>query len=181
MLPVYLDARRKHCEDREASRARATGEQRKEWRAMVDRHGNERANILGGSWRGKRDLLNATRSVLAARQAQEKAAVRERQQRERAALRREMGSFPSYEDWLARRDREQADRWRYRERRSATIEGATLEQPVQRDIRSFGAVLDGPRVHYHRAGSRRPSFTDHGKTIDIYDSRTRESVLAALP
>ena len=25
-----------------------------------------------------------------------------------------------------------------------------------------------------------PPFTDHGKTIDIYDSRTRESVLAAL-
>ena len=41
-------------------------------------------------------------------------------------------------------------------------------------------MLDGRRVHYHRAGSRRPSFTDHGKRIDIYDNRTRESVLAAL-
>jgi sugar phosphate isomerase/epimerase len=180
MLTVYLGARRKHCEDREASRARATGEQRKEWRAMVDRHRNERANILRGSWRGKRDLLNATRSVLAARQAQEKAALRERQQLERAALRRDTGPFPSYEDWLARRDRDQADRWRHRERRPATIEGATFEQPTVRDIRAFTAVLDGRRVHYHLARSRRPSFTDHGKTIDIYDSRTRESVLAAL-
>ncbi len=147
---------------------------------MVDRHRNERADILGGSWRGKRDLLNATRSVLAARQAQEKAALRERQQLERAALRRETGPFPSYEDWLARRDRDQADRWRNRERRPATIEGATFEQPTVRDIRAFTAVLDGRRVHYHLARSRRPSFTDHGKTIDIYDSRTRESVLAAL-
>jgi hypothetical protein len=41
-------------------------------------------------------------------------------------------------------------------------------------------VLDGARVHYHFAGLRRPAFTDHGKTIDIYDSRSRESVLAAL-
>ena len=49
-----------------------------------------------------------------------------------------------------------------------------------RDIRAFGAVLAGAKVHYHRAGSRRPSFSDHGKRIDIYDSRTRESVLAAL-
>ena len=179
-LRIYLDARRKHYEDREAGRARATGEQREEWREMVGRHRNERADILGGSWRGKRDLLNATRSVLAARQAQEKAAVRERQQRERAALRREMGPFPSYEDWLARRDRDQADRWRNRERQPATIEGATFEQPTVRDIRAFTAVLDGRRVHYHLARSRRPSFTDHGKTIDIDDSRTRESVLAAL-
>jgi len=84
-LRVYLDARRKHYEDREAKRARATGEQRKNWRDMVDRHRNERADILGGAWRGKRDLLNATRSVLAARQAQEKASLRERLQQERAA------------------------------------------------------------------------------------------------
>jgi hypothetical protein len=179
-LRIYLDARRQHYEDREARRARATGEQRKNWREMVDRHRNERADILGGSWRGKRDLLNATRSVLAARQAQEKASLRERQQQERAGLRREMGPFPSYEDWLARRNRDQADRWRYRDRRPATIEGATFEQPIVRDIRAFGALLDGASVHYHRAGSRRPSFTDHGKAIDIYDSRTRESVLAAL-
>jgi len=179
-LPVYLNERRKHYQDRDARRARATGEQRKKWREMVDRHRNERADILRGSWHGKRDLLNATRSVLAARQAQEKAALRERQQRERAALRREMGPFPSYEDWLARRDRDQADGWRHRERRPATIEGATFEPPTVRDIRAFGAVLDGAKVNYHRAGSRRPSFTDHGKTIDIYDSRSRESVLAAL-
>jgi hypothetical protein len=179
-LPVYLDARRKHYEDREARRVRATGEQRKKWRAMVDRHRNERTDILRGPWRGKRDLLNATRSVLAARQAQEKATLRERQQLERAALLREMGPFPSYEDWLARRDRDQADRWRHRERRPATIEGATFEQPTVRDIRAFTTVLDGRKVHYHLAQSRRPSFTDHGKTIDIYDSRTRESVLAAL-
>jgi hypothetical protein len=179
-LPVYLEERRKHHQDRDARRARTTGEQRNKWREMIDRHRNERADILRGSWRGKRDLLNATRSVLAARQAQEKAALRERQQRDRAALGREMGPFPSYEDWLARRDRDQAERWRHRERRPATIEGATFEQPAVRDIRAFGAVLDGARVHYHRAGSGRPSFTDHGKTIAIYDSRSRESVLAAL-
>ena len=44
-LRVYLDARRKHYEDREARRARATGEQRRKWRDMVDRHRNERADI----------------------------------------------------------------------------------------------------------------------------------------
>ncbi len=179
-LRVYLDERREHYRERESRRARATREQRGEWRDLADRHRKERADIFRGSWRGKGDLLNATRSVLAARQAQEKAAVRERQQLERAALRREQGRFPSYEDWLARRDRDQADRWRYRDRRPATIEGATFEQPAARDIRAFTAVLDGRKVHYHLAGSRRTAFTDHGKTIDIHASRNRESVLAAL-
>jgi hypothetical protein len=179
-LGAYLDARRKHYQEREARRAQAAHEQRQNWRELVDRHRHERADILRGSWRGKGDLLNAIRSVLAAREAQEKAAVRERQQLTRAKLRRETGPFPSYEDWLARRDRDQADRWRHRERRPATIEGATFEQPTVRDIRAFTAALDGRRVHYYLAGSRRPSFTDHGKTIDIYDSRSRESVLAAL-
>jgi MobA/VirD2-like, nuclease domain/Large polyvalent protein-associated domain 7/TraI-like middle domain/RepB DNA-primase C-terminal helical domain len=179
-LRVYLDERREHYREREARRARATHEQRGEWRDLADRHRKQRADIFRGSWRGKGDLLNATRSVLAARQAQEKAAVRERQQMERAALRLEQGPFPSYEDWLARRDRDQADRWRHRDRRPSTIEGATFEQPAALDIRAFTAVLDGGRVHYRLAGSRRAAFTDHGKAIDIHASRNRESVLAAL-
>jgi hypothetical protein len=177
---VYLDERRKHDQERQARRVRASSEQCREWNDLTNRHRKERADVLGGSWRGKGDLLNATRSVLAARQAQEKASVRERQRLARAALCRDTGPFPSYENWLERRDRDQADRWRHRERRPATIEGPTFEQPTVRDIRAFTAVLDGRRVHYHLARSRRPSFTDHGKTIDIDDSRTRESVLAAL-
>jgi Large polyvalent protein-associated domain 7/RepB DNA-primase C-terminal helical domain len=179
-LRVYLDERREDYRERESRRARATREQRGEWRDLADRHRKERADIFRGSWRGKGDLLNATRSVLAARQAQDKAAVRERHQLERAALRREQARFPAYEDWLARRDRDQADRWRHRDRRPATIEGATFEQPTARDIRAFTAVLDGRKVHSHLAGSRRAAFTDHGKTINIHASRNRESVLAAL-
>jgi hypothetical protein len=179
-LRAYLDERREHYLERDSRRARATYEQRGEWRDLADRHRKERADIFRGSWRGKGDLLNATRSVLAARQAQQKAAVRERQQLERAALRREQGRFPSYEDWLARRDCDQADRWRHRDRRPATIEGATFEQPAARDIRAFTAVLDGRKVHYHLVGLRRAAFTDHGKTIDIHASRNPESVLAAL-
>ena len=92
-LRVYLDERREHYRERDARRARATREQRGEWRDLADHHRKERADIFRGSWRGRGDLLNATRSVLAARQAQEKAAVRERQQLERAALRRERGGF----------------------------------------------------------------------------------------
>ena len=59
--------------------------------------------------------------------------------------------------------------------------GTEVEPPAPRDIRAFSAVVDGSRVHYHSTGSRGgPAFTDRGRTIDIYDTGRRESVLAAL-
>ena len=56
---------------------------------MVDRHRRERAEFFRRSWKGQQILLNAARSVMAAQQAKEKAALRERQKLERAQLRRE--------------------------------------------------------------------------------------------
>jgi hypothetical protein len=180
-LMLYVQVRKKHYEERGNNRARSVARQREQWRLLADRHRRERADIFRGSWKGKGALLNATRSVLAARQAQEKAALRERQQLARAARRWEKGRFPSYEEWLRERHRSLAEQWRHRERRPATIEGATFEPPAPLDIRAFSAVRDGWKVHYHRSGSRgAPAFTDRGQTIDIYDSQRRESVLAAL-
>ena len=125
--------------------------------------------------------LNALRSVTAARQAQDKAALRERQQLERATLGRERGPFPTYEQWLATRDRDAAQEWRHRVRHPATIEGGTHEQPAVRDIRDFRARIDGLRVSYFGEGARdRPAFTDNGRRIEIFNSRDRTSVLAAL-
>ena len=137
--------------------------------------------MFRGSWKGKGDALNALRSLTAARQAQEKADLGDRQKLERVAERRARERFPSYEEWLARFDRNTADKWRHRTRRPATVEGATFAPPTPRDIRAVTAVLDRDRVHYHLPGSRRaPAFTDRGKTIDIHDGRSREAVLAAL-
>ena len=119
--------------------------------------------------------MNATRSLLASRQAQEKAAVGERQQLERAALRREGGRFPSYEDWLASRDRDQADQWRHRDRRPAIIEGATFEQPAAWDIRAFTAVIDGRKVGLRLVGSRRAGRPERGPGIAIHAAGTRGS------
>jgi hypothetical protein len=136
--------------------------------------------MFGGSWKGRGALLNATRSVVAARQAQEKADLKERHKLEREALRQDRGRFPTYEEWLGT-SRTTADRWRHRERRPASIEGQTFNEPAVRDIRTFAATVDGWRVHYRMTGTRgSPAFTDHGKRIDIHDSGRPESVLAAL-
>jgi hypothetical protein len=180
LLASYLEQRQRFREER-AKSAAYEGHQRAEWRRLLDRQRQERAHILRGSWKGKGDLLNTLRSLTATQQAQEKADLRDRHKRERAAMARDRGRFPSYEDWLARSDRQAADEWRHRPRRPVTIEGSRFDQPTPRDIRAVTAVLDGGRVHYHLARSgRAPAFTDRGKTIDIHQGRNREAVLAAL-
>jgi hypothetical protein len=179
-LGSYIAERHAHAATT-TRREQMTARHRQEWRDLAERHRSERADIFRGSWGGKGDLLNALRSVTAARQAQENSELRDQQTPERAALKREQGFFPSYEQWLGARNRDAADEWRHRVRRSATIEGPTFKTPAPHDIRAARAVVDGWKVNYYMAGSRRaPSFTDRGKTIDIHDSRSRESVHAAL-
>jgi hypothetical protein len=173
----YIEARRRHYGERVARRE----QQREERGRMAARHRQERTDIFRGSWKGRGALLNAARSLLAARQAQERAEQRDRQKLERGELHRDRGRFPSYEEWLRQRDHKLAQEWRHRERRPAGIEGPTFERPIPQDIRAFAAVVQGWHVHYRRVGERgSPAFTDRGREIDIYDSTRRESVLAAL-
>ncbi|HZL18531.1 MAG TPA: TraI/MobA(P) family conjugative relaxase [Polyangia bacterium] len=177
----YIEARRRHYGDRVAKREQNADQQREDRRRMAARHRQERTEIFRGSWKGRGALLNATRSVLAARQAQERAEERDRQKLERGELHRDRGRFPSYEEWLHQKDQDLAQGWRHRERRPAGIEGSTFERPTRQDIRAFAALVQGWHVHYRRVGERgSPAFTDRGREIDIYDSNQRGSVLAAL-
>jgi hypothetical protein len=175
----YERERRSHEAERVAKRARFVQQQREDYRRTAERHRSERAEVFQRSWKGRRDLLNATRSVLAVQQAKEKAALRDRQRLERAQHRRDE-KFPAFKVWLADRNPELAQEWRYRDRRPATIEGPAFDEPTACDIRAFDAVIDGAQVHYRRQGARAaPAFTDRGRIIDIRDIRP-ESVLAAL-
>jgi hypothetical protein len=176
----YIEERARHERERVASRDGLAARQREASRRLAERHRQDRAEVFSRSWKGQRDLLSATRSVLAAEQAQEKAALRDRQKLEQAALRREEWSFRPFKSWLAERRPELAQEWRYRDRRPPTIEGPEFEQPSPRDIRAFEAIVDGPQVQYRLKGMcSGPAFTDRGRIIDVQDMR-RESVLAAL-
>jgi hypothetical protein len=179
-LGSYIAERHAHAATT-ARREQMTARHRQAWKDLIERQRTERADTFRGSWTGKGELLNALRSVTAARQAQEKAELRDQQTLERAALKREQGVVPTYEQWLGARNRDAAEEWRHRERRPASIEGPTVKMPAPHDIRAARAVVDGWKVNYYMAGSRdAPSFTDRGKMIDIHDSRSRESVHAAL-
>lgn len=78
---------------------------------------------------------------------------RDQQKPERARLLLGQPRFPVFKDWLAGKNPDLAQQWRYRERRAATLEGATSQEPVPRDIRAFD-VVDGGIVHYRLAGKK---------------------------
>jgi hypothetical protein len=178
---TFAQGRARHHEERAARWQDFRNRQCDDWRQMVDRHRCEREGIFQGSWRGRGNLLNATRSQLAARQAREKADLRDQQKLERVRQQQEQTRFPAFKEWLALKNPELAQQWRYRERRAPTLEGPTFEPPVPRDIRDFEATVDGGVVHYRLSGRRgSPAFTDRGRVIEIGDSERRETVLAAL-
>jgi hypothetical protein len=83
----YIEARRRHYGERGAKREQL----REEGRRMAARHWRERTEIFRGSWKGRGALLNAARSMLAARQAQERAEQRDRQKLERGEPHRDRG------------------------------------------------------------------------------------------
>ena len=119
--------------------------------------------------------------MLAARQAQEKAELRDQQKLERASYARSTADSRASKSGCPRgapSSRRNGDTGSDGRRR---IEGPTFEPPTPRDIRAFKPVVDGGNVHYHLVGERgAPAFTDRGKVIDIRDSHRRETVLAAL-
>jgi hypothetical protein len=179
---TYAVEREKHYADRTRERDQLREQQRVRWQETLDRQREERREALDRDWRGQGAALNGFRSMLAARQAQEKAALKERQQLEREQLRERFPRWPPFEEWLRARGAPQlADEWRFRERTPPRIIGEGDDLPRARDIRAFAPEVRGWEVSYHRvdAPERAPCFSDHGREIRIYDLR-RDSVLAAL-
>ena len=177
-----------------AARADPDAGRRAETRAVRERHDAERAalgaahreqrdalwrSVPPGGWRGRGGELNARRSLLAARQAGERAALLERQRRERALARR--GFSESSED--ESRSAEQSgptDRRRARLIALIVLEDEAAVRP--RDIRDFVAVVYGRRVDYRRADDPDgpAGFADRGHEIAVYAERDRDTVRAAL-
>lgn len=182
----YIGARKAHYAEKRASRLDLDARHWQEWQQLVERHRTRRRELLQGNWRGRGAQLNAMRSVIAAEQAAEKAALKEKHKRERDNLRKRFPPFFDFEQWLRMRARDDlAEQWRYRASIDDTprIEGEGDSEPRARDIRDYvHEIVDG-YVFYYAAGGGGGggvSFVDKGKSIDIHDWRNRDSVLAAL-
>lgn len=179
--PRYAAERRAHQDSRERDRQLFEGRTRAEWSTLLGRQRQERRQTLTGDWQGKGAALNALRSIVAARQAQEKAAVKERHRRERRQWRERHAPWPAFEDWLRLQNPTLADEWRFRERAPAVLTGDSAQPATPRDIRAFSAEAQGWQVLYRAIGhgSSRPAFVDRGRQISVYDFEPG-SVLAAL-
>lgn len=158
-----------------------------ERKALAFRQKAERTHILSGDWRGKGDLLNAMRSVLAAQQAAAKLDLREQHKAERQAMQQQHRPYPTYEQFLRERGgQELAERWRYKDspdKQPCIITGKTAQQIPPRDIRDFEHRIVGREVSYRLrgAGGFGPeAFIDRGKNIAVLDYKSPAAVTAAL-
>ena len=135
-----------------------------------------------GGWRGLGGELNAQRNLLAARQAGERAALLERQRRERAQWGTDFSSDERWSDerGLAEPTGPPAGR---RARLIALIaleEETVALRPL--DTRALVAVIYGRRVDYRRADDPAgpAGFVDRGREIAVFAERDRDTVRAAL-
>lgn len=154
---------------------------------LATRQKAERNHLFSGDWRGKGDLLNAMRSVVAAQQAAQKLELREQHKAERTAQQQAHPAYPSYEQYLRQHNApDLAEKWRYQaqpERQPCKITGQTVTPIPPRDIRDFEHRITGREVSYRLkgAGGYGPeAFVDRGKNIAVLDSKSPAAVLAAM-
>ncbi|HGO6081602.1 TPA: TraI/MobA(P) family conjugative relaxase [Burkholderia cenocepacia] len=185
----YIAARRAHYQAKEATKTRLSEKHELERQGVAKQQRAERGNVTAGTWRGKGDLLNARRSVLAAEQAAMRLRMQDRQRGERRRFQERFRPFPTYEEWLRVEESPQAaDEWRYRDHQlddvPCRIVGEIRVDPVEtrrrKDLRDFVAEIYGDRVAYHLLGQPSPAFVDRGDRIDVHHADDDAAILAAL-
>ena len=175
VVTEYAAARSAHYSDRHAQRAILRDQQGAECRGLMTRQRADRGQLAAAH--PPHPIMMASRSVLAAKHAREKAELRDRQRKERQRL---TGRFPTLDEWLRHNgltDDLAHMRGRYRGSILGIEDGDESAQP--RDIRAFVAEVHGSAVDYHR-GDRRAVFTDLGRRIDVHDVRDQDGLTAAL-
>lgn len=188
-LAEYRTALRQYRAEKEAAQTAQRAAHRAEHTKQCQEFRAERAGLnKGAQWSGA--ALNVARSLLAADHAKRRAALSERQKRQRNELRQRFGNRLTYEEFLkARGDEQLAENWRYRQSATQTAsicgDGEALLQRC--DIRDFIAEVQYSgkegiaAIHYHaKYTPDRISFTDRGRRIDIWQQQDEAAILAAL-
>lgn len=128
---TFISGRKAHYAAKNTATLELRKHQEAERQQLAAQQKTKREAILKGSWKGKGDLLNAMRSILAAEQAAEKAGVKEGHQQAWKQLRKQYRPFPDYEQWLRQQQQpELANRWRYLNGDPQRINGDTTEPPT---------------------------------------------------
>ena len=135
-------------------------------------HVAERADVIKGSWRGKGDLRNTLVSVLAAKQAAEKLALRERHQDERAALHARYVPLPQYQAWQQQP--------RLLAPVAAMPRSSARPERLSTTMLALTHSADRRGIAYRDKG--RELFIDQGRTLAVvnHESQTSMQIAAAL-
>lgn len=180
----YHAAREVHQRHKRAATQARRDAQAAEREALRAAHRRQRdalwRSVPPGGWRGRGTELNRQRSLLAARQAAERAALLEHQRRARMHAQAQWGHFPTDEDWLTAQTTGPAHR-------RARLIALRLEEEETlvlhaRDIRGFVAIVYGRRVDYRRADAPDgpAGFVDRGREIIVQAEHDETAVRAAL-
>lgn len=181
---IYIAGRKAHHSAKKTATEELHEQQDAERRHLLMKQKAHRDDVLKGDWKGRRALWNARQSILAAEQAGEKAALKERHRAERRQLRLQYQPYPDLEEWQQHRLEGAPEQRGHPASEAPRIEGDEAGPPTLRDIRDYVPEVHGQHVHYtyiEEAGlGGRAAFVDRGRAIDIHDWRNRDSVLAAL-
>ena len=171
----YATARSAHYADRHEQRAILREQHDAKYRGLMTRQRAEREQLAAAH--PPHAIMIASRSVLAAKHAREKAELRDKHRKERQRL---TGGFPALDEWLQRNGRTD-DLAQVRGKYRGSILGTEGhgEQAQPRDIRAFLADVRGSAVEYHRR-DHRAVFTDLGRRIEVHDCRDPDGLTAAL-
>lgn len=178
----YRLERERHFADKKAGVVSLRAKHRAAFEAMRLGQRAQRAQSFQRDWRGRGQMLNVMRSLLAAEQARARATLREEQDLERTALRRRIGRFPDFEEWLLARGKgDHAALWRHRQPIMPVLSpdpAATDHRPAPTgDIRGFtgmvvcGAVFYAPSTR-RLLRIRKAAFVDRvNRRVDSMASR----------
>lgn len=181
---TYIQSRRAHFSGRNAAQLALSKRHDRDRKLLGEEQRLRREEFFASDWKGRGELLNAFRSVLAAQQAAAKAALKDRHKSDRALLRQQYGAFADFESWLRQQGFiDQADAWRYRGSAFLILSGETSVPAVVRDIRFFDAKIHNGAVHYYRRDGAKDcaaAFVDSGRKIQVQDADDTDSILAAM-
>ena len=183
----YVEARATYEETKRAARAKLEKELLEDEERLRNRHREEREKILDQRSREERSAaLHLQRSLRAFDHATEKAELRENTRLSRRAFQDAYPQFPAFQVWIE--DPELALLWhRRRRRRPCIMPGKeprrdTVPRPKY-DIRDYHPREVDGWILYATAQQRargETAFVDRGQRIDINDSKSEASILAAL-
>jgi hypothetical protein len=139
----------------------------------------DRDRLYQENWKGRGDLLNTWRSVMAAKHASERADLKDRIEKEREPLSEQYPRYNDYKTWCQNNDQAISFPSSRKPRQQiGTYDGDKDVKKVQ-DIRSYTHEIHGREVHYKKENTNSTDFVDRGKQIGVYNQGD-QSIKSAL-